>query len=310
MRRGAGAPLAALVLSRRCRAAPRRCAGPTSTMCARSIPMPGARRSSAASTRTSTSRWCGAAASSALEPALAASWKQTAPDRWRFTCAAASKFQDGAPFTADDVVFSFARARAPGSRIAAALAPIARACARSTPHTVEIATNGPDPLLLDEMTRMADHEPAPGARRMRGHRARDLRRRPRRRHRPLHGRGARARRAHRAGAQSALVGPARATISTGVVFTPIADPRGAGGAGSRRGDARHDLRRAAAGHRPHRAHAGPQDRRGAGARDDLPGIRCGAHEMLEGNVARNPFKDRRVREAFARAIDEEAIIAA
>src|ERR1700691_2824860 len=49
----------------------------------------------------------------ALEPALARSWRQIASDRWRLPLRPRVVFQHGTPFSADDVVFSFARARAP-----------------------------------------------------------------------------------------------------------------------------------------------------------------------------------------------------
>mgnify|MGYP003336753278 CR=1 FL=1 len=41
-----------------------------------------------------------------LEAALATEWTQTAPTVWRFELRRNVKFHDGAPFTADDVVFS------------------------------------------------------------------------------------------------------------------------------------------------------------------------------------------------------------
>src|SRR5215470_11171102 len=46
----------------------------------------------------------------ALEPALATSWQQLEPTRWRFKLRQNVKFHDGTPFTADDVVFSIQRA--------------------------------------------------------------------------------------------------------------------------------------------------------------------------------------------------------
>jgi peptide/nickel transport system substrate-binding protein len=81
-----------------------------------------------------------------LEPALATRWSQVAPDRWRFELRRSVRFQDGAPFTADDVVFSFARARGPGSSIATALAGI-RAVTKVDDFTVAIQTEGLDPIL-------------------------------------------------------------------------------------------------------------------------------------------------------------------
>ncbi|HEY2863288.1 MAG TPA: ABC transporter substrate-binding protein [Casimicrobiaceae bacterium] len=46
----------------------------------------------------------------AIEPALAASWQQLEPTRWRFKLRPNVKFHDGTPFNADDVVFSIHRA--------------------------------------------------------------------------------------------------------------------------------------------------------------------------------------------------------
>lgn len=45
-----------------------------------------------------------------LEPALALSWQQVEPKRWRFRLRPGVKFHDGTPLTADDVVFSIERA--------------------------------------------------------------------------------------------------------------------------------------------------------------------------------------------------------
>jgi peptide/nickel transport system substrate-binding protein len=46
----------------------------------------------------------------AIEPALAVSWQQLEPARWRFKLRPNVTFHDGTPFTADDVVFSIERA--------------------------------------------------------------------------------------------------------------------------------------------------------------------------------------------------------
>lgn len=85
-----------------------------------------------------------------VEPALAVRWHEEAPDRWRFDLRRGVRFQDGTPFTAADVVFSFARARAPTSEIANALAAI-RKVDRVDDFTVDITTNEPDPILPEEL---------------------------------------------------------------------------------------------------------------------------------------------------------------
>jgi peptide/nickel transport system substrate-binding protein len=85
-----------------------------------------------------------------LEPALATHWSQPASDVWRFTLRQGVAFQDGTPFGADDVLFSYDRAIAAGSRISSAVATIKEA-RKLDDHTIEFVTNGPDPLLPEEI---------------------------------------------------------------------------------------------------------------------------------------------------------------
>ncbi len=87
-----------------------------------------------------------------IGPALATSWTQTTPDTWRFTLRPGVTFQDGSPFTAADVLFSLERARAPGSKVAGMLASIREARAPD-PLTVEFVTEAPDPILPEEIAR-------------------------------------------------------------------------------------------------------------------------------------------------------------
>src|SRR5690625_4651738 len=51
-----------------------------------------------------------------LIPALAVEWDQPEPEKWVFQLREGVSFHDGAPFSAEDVVFSIERAMAPTDR--------------------------------------------------------------------------------------------------------------------------------------------------------------------------------------------------
>ena len=82
---------------------------------------------------------------------LATSWKQTAPTVWRFELRKGVTFHDGTPFTADDVVFSIARAQGEGSDMKASTSSIA-AVRKIDDFTVEMDTKAPDPLLPSSLS--------------------------------------------------------------------------------------------------------------------------------------------------------------
>jgi len=86
----------------------------------------------------------------AIVPALATSWAQVDPTTWRFRLRPGVKWSDGTAFTADDVVFSFERARADTSQLRA-YANAAGTARRIDELTVEFATAGPNPILLEHV---------------------------------------------------------------------------------------------------------------------------------------------------------------
>ena len=80
-------------------------------------------------------------------PALATSWALTDdPSVWRFELRRDVTFHGGQSFTADDVVFSIERAKAPTSAMREVLASVVEARAVDD-HTVELVTDGPTPIL-------------------------------------------------------------------------------------------------------------------------------------------------------------------
>ena len=81
-----------------------------------------------------------------LEPSLATSWSQVSPELWRFNLRRKVRFHDGSAFTANDVVLSFRRAKGPGSLIAGYFAAV-KEIRKVDDFTVEIVTDGPDPIL-------------------------------------------------------------------------------------------------------------------------------------------------------------------
>lgn len=87
----------------------------------------------------------------ALEPSLAVSWESLdGAKRWRFKLRPNVKFHDGAPFTADDAMFSIGRALAKTSQRANQLRGIT-AVRKVDPLTIDIVLAAPDAVLPQKL---------------------------------------------------------------------------------------------------------------------------------------------------------------
>ena len=87
-------------------------------------------------------------------PGLAVSWKVVDPTTWEFKLRPGVKFHDGTPFTADDVVFSLNRVKGPGSDFKSYITTVTEA-KKIDDLTVHIVTSQPTPLLAANLTSVA-----------------------------------------------------------------------------------------------------------------------------------------------------------
>ena len=85
-----------------------------------------------------------------LQPELAESW-EAAADGWTFNLRKGVKFHDGSDFTAEDVVFSFARANHEASDYKEQAKNVVSVEVIDD-HTVKLLTSGPNPILPNQLT--------------------------------------------------------------------------------------------------------------------------------------------------------------
>ena len=86
-----------------------------------------------------------------LVPELAERWQQTGPLTWRMWLRKGVKFHDGSPFTADDVVFSVERAAMPTSQMNQYAVAMGKPV-KVDDHTVDFRMEKPNPVFLEHAT--------------------------------------------------------------------------------------------------------------------------------------------------------------
>ena len=82
-----------------------------------------------------------------VEPALATKWTVISPTQVRFELRKGVKFQDGSPFTADDVIFSFGRIKQPQGTMQIYVTGISE-IRKIDDHTIDVMLSSPSPILL------------------------------------------------------------------------------------------------------------------------------------------------------------------
>lgn len=89
-----------------------------------------------------------------LAPRLATFWRITDdPSVWEFKLREGVKYHNGNPFTADDVVFSIMRAKHENSDMKGLLTSVVEVV-KVDDHTVRMRTDGPNPLLPNNLTNL------------------------------------------------------------------------------------------------------------------------------------------------------------
>jgi peptide/nickel transport system substrate-binding protein len=246
-----------------------------------------------------------------LEPALAVKWGQTDPKTWYFDLRHDVKFSDGTPFTADDVIFSINRANGPGSNVNGNFATM-KEIKKINDYRIEVTTSIPDPLLADKWTAIGIMSKAWCEKNNAVQAADMIKNEENFATRNAMGAGPFMVKERRAGEKTILVPNPNwwdkpVHNLTEVIFTPV--PNAATRvAALKAGDIDMTYEVPPADTENLKRDPNLKVLEGPETRVVFLGWDQERDELVESNIkGKNPYKDRRVREAMYRSIDEEAI---
>ena len=246
-----------------------------------------------------------------LEAGLAVKWGNVSPTVWFFDLRQGVKFHDGTPFTADDVVFSLERANSGGSNMKGYFTSM-KEVRKVNDFRIEVETKYPDPLLASKWAGILIMSKAWAEKNNATVASDATKNEENYASRNAMGTGPFVLRERKAGEKTILVKNPNwwdkaAHNLDEVIFTPVAN------AATR-------VAALKAGDIDMMYEVPPQDTdnlkkdaninviEGPETRIVYLGFDTERDELLESNIkGKNPFKDKRVREAFYRSIDVEAI---
>ena len=246
-----------------------------------------------------------------LEPALAVKWGQIDPLHWFFDLREGVKFSDGSPFTADDVVFSMNRANGPGSNINGNFSSV-KSVKKVNDFRIEVEMLVADPLLADKWSSVSIMSKAWCEKNNAVNAADMIKNEENFATRNAMGTGPFVVKERRAGEKTILVPNPTwwdkpVHNLTEVIFTPVANAA-TRIAALKAGDIDMTYEVPPADTENLKKDANIKVMEGPETRVVYLGWDQERDELVESNIkGKNPFKDKRVREAMYRSIDVEAI---
>src|SRR5215470_4461870 len=246
-----------------------------------------------------------------LEPALAEKWGQKDPTTWFFDIRPNVKFHDGSTLTADDVVFSLNRANGPGSNMQSNFVSL-KEIKKVGDLKVEVTTKYPDLLLADKWAAIGIMSKAWAEKNNAVNSADMTKNEENFATRNAMGTGPFILKERRAGEKTILVANPnwwdKPTHNlTEVIFTPVVNPA-TRVAALKSGDIDMTYEVPPADTESLKKDPNIKVLEGPETRVVYLGFDEERDELVESNIkGKNPYKDKRVREAMFRSIDVDAI---